>query len=54
MSELKFNRVNNEEYNTVSVDIENAIIEIKEGDYEIMDATKTKFGYTKANIKIKK
>ena len=53
MSELKFNRVNNEEYNTVSVDIENAIIEIKEGDNVIMDATRTKFGYTKANIKIK-
>ena len=30
MSELKFTRVNNEEYNTVSINIENAIIEIKE------------------------
>ena len=53
MSELKFNHENNEEYNTVSVNIENAIIEIKTGDYEIMDTTKTKFGYTKANIRIK-
>ena len=52
MSELKFNRVNNEEYNTVSINIENAIIEIKEEDYHILDRTKTKFGYTKANIQI--
>ena len=29
MSELKFTRVNNEEYNTVSINIENAFIEIK-------------------------
>ena len=30
MSELKFTRVNNEQYNTVSINIENAFIEIKE------------------------
>ena len=53
MSELKFTRVNNEEYNTVSINIENAFIEIKEEDYQIMDRSKTKFGYTKANIQIK-
>ena len=52
MSELKFTRVNNEEYNTVSINIENAIIEIVEEDYQIMDRSKTKFGYNKANIKI--
>ena len=52
MSELKFTRVNNEKYNTVSINIENAIIEIKEEDYNILDRTKTKFGYTKANIQI--
>ena len=52
MSELKFNRVNNEEYKTTSINIENAIIDIEEGDYQIIDRTKTKFGYTKANIKI--
>ena len=52
MSELKFTRVNNEEYNTVSINIENAIIEIKEEDYHILDSSKTKFGYTKANIQI--
>ena len=52
MSELKFTRVNNEEYNTVSINIENAIIEIKKEDYHILDRSKTKFGYTKANIQI--
>ena len=52
MSELKFTRVNNEQYNTVSINIENAIIEIKKDDYKIMDESKTKFGYIKANIQI--
>ena len=49
MSELKFSRVNNEEYNTVSINIENAFIEIKEEDYQIEDIAKTKYGYNKAN-----
>ena len=52
MSELKFSRVNNEKYNTVSINIENALIPIKKEDYQIMDMSKTKFGYKKANIKI--
>ena len=52
MSELKFTRVNNEEYNTVSINIENAIIEIKEDNYHIFDTHQTKFGYRKANLKI--
>ena len=52
MANLKFTRVNNEEYNTVSINIENAIIDIKDEDYQIMDITKTKFGYRKANIRI--
>ena len=52
MSELKFSRENNEKYNTVSINIENAIIPIKKEDYQIMDRSKTKFGYIKANIKI--
>ena len=52
MSELKFTRVNNEQYNTVSINIENAIIEIVDYDYQIMDRLKTKFEYIKANIKI--
>ena len=50
MSELKFNRVNNEEYKTTSVFVENAIMEIVEDDYKIINRTKTKFGYVKANI----
>ena len=52
MSELKFSRVNNEQYNTISINIENAIIPIKKEDYQIMDRSKTKVGYIKANIKI--
>ena len=52
MSELKFTRVNNEQYNTVSINIENAFIEIKEEDYEIMDRLQTNFGYIKVKIKI--
>ena len=52
MSELKFSRVNNEQYNTVSINIENSFIEIKEDDYHIMDESKNKFGYIKANIQI--
>ena len=52
MGELKFNRVNNEEYKTVSVNIENAIMEIVEDDYNIFDIHKTKYGYRKANLRI--
>ena len=52
MSELKFNRVNNEEYKTVSINIENAIMEIVEDDYFIFDIHKTKYGYRKGNIRI--
>ena len=52
MSELKFTRVNNEEYNTVSINIENAKIEIAKDDYNILNRSKTKFGYIKAIIQI--
>ena len=52
MSELKFTRVNDEQNNTVNIKIENAFIEIVEDDYHIMDRSKTKFGYIKANIQI--
>ena len=52
MSELNFYCVDNEEYKTKSVYVENAIINIKEEDYIIINRTKTKFGYTKADIKI--
>ena len=54
MSELKFYCVDNEEYKTKSVFVENAIIDIKEEDYIITNRTKTKFGYTKADIRILK
>ena len=52
MSELNFYCVDNEEYKTKSVYVENAIIDIKEEDYKIINRTKTKFGYVKANIRI--
>ena len=52
MGELKFTRTNNEKYNTVSINIENAFIEIVEDDYNISNREKTKFGYEKANIQI--
>ena len=54
MTNLKFTRVVNKEHNTISVYVEGAIIDIKEEDYIIIDRTKTKFGYTKANIRILK
>ena len=52
MSELKFTRVNNELYNTISINIENAFIPIKKEDYNIMEMVKTKFGYKKTTIKL--
>ena len=52
MSELKFSRENNEKYNTISINIENALIPIKKEDYQIMDMSKTKFGYKKSTIKL--
>ena len=52
MSELKFTRVNNEEYNTVSINIENAFIPITGEDYNIINTEKTKFGYKKATLKL--
>ena len=50
MSELTFNRVNNKQYNTVSVNIENAIIDIKQEDYYTLKTQPTKFGYIKSTI----
>ena len=52
MSELKFNRVNNEKYNTISVNIENAIINIKQEDYYTIKTQKTKYDYIKSTILI--
>ena len=53
MSELKFTRVNNEKYNTVSINIENALIPVKNEDYNTINTEKTKFGYIKSTIRIK-
>ena len=52
MSELKFTRVNNEEYNTVNIIIENAFIEIAKDDYNILNRSRTKFGYVTAILQI--
>ena len=52
MNNLKFTRVNNEEYNTVSINIENALIPVKNEDYNTINTEKTKFRYIKSTIKI--
>ena len=53
MSELKFTRVNNEEYKTININIENAIVEIKEADYNITNIEKRdKYGNKKITIQI--
>ena len=52
MSELKFTRVNNEECNTVNINIENAFIEIAKDDYNILNRSRTKFGYVTAILQI--
>ena len=53
MSKLKFYCVDNEEYKTKSVFVENAIIDIKKEDYFIFNIDITKYGYRKGNIQIK-
>ena len=50
MSELNFYCVDNEEYKTKSVFVENAIIDIKKEDYKIIRKSPTKYGYRKADI----
>ena len=52
MTNLKFTRVDNKLYETISVYVENAVINIKKEDYKIIDTTKTKYGYIKATILI--
>ena len=52
MSDLKFTREDNEKYNTINIKIENAIIQIKEGDYKITNTEKSKYDYKRATIKI--
>ena len=54
MTNLKFTCVDNKEHNTKIVYVEGAIIDIKKEDYIIINRTKTKFGYKKADIRISK
>ena len=52
MSELlKFNRVNNEKYNTISINIEHAFLTLKE-NYEVLKIEKTKWHYRKTVIQL--
>ena len=52
MNNLKFTRVNNEEYNTVSINIENVITEIKKKEHYIFNTENSKFGYRKVDLTI--
>ena len=52
MTNLKFTRVDNKEHNTISVYVDNAIIDINEEQYKILDRTQDKFKREKANILI--
>ena len=51
MNELKFNRVNNDKYNTASINIENAFLTLKE-NCEILRIEKTKWHYRKTVIQL--
>ena len=51
MSELKFNRVNNDKYHTVSIYIEHAFLTLKE-NCEILKIEKTKWHYKKTVIQL--
>ena len=50
MNELKFSRVNNDEYNTFSINIENAFLTLR--DCEILKIEKTKWHYRKTVIQL--
>ena len=50
MNELKFNRINNDKYNTVSINIENAFLTLR--DCEILKIEKTKYHYRKTVIQL--
>ena len=54
MSELKFNRVDYEKYNTLSLYIEKGILDLEKRDFVIMKVEKTKYNYNKATIKLNK
>ena len=51
MSELKFSRINNDKYNTVSINIEHAFLTLKE-NCEILKIEKTKWHYRKTVIQL--
>ena len=51
MNELKFNRVNNDKYNTVSINVEHAFLTPKE-NCEILKIEKTKWHYRKTVIQL--
>ena len=50
MSELKFSRINNDKYNTVSINIEDAFLTLR--DCEILKIEKTKYHYRKTVIQL--
>ena len=50
MSELKFSRINNDKYNTVSINIEHAFLTLR--DCEILKTEKTKWHYRKTVIQL--
>ena len=50
MNELKFSRINNDKYNTVSINIENAFLTLR--DCEILKIEKTKYHYRKTVIQL--
>ena len=50
MNELKFSRLNNYKYNTVSINIENAFLTLR--DCEILKIEKTKYHYRKTVIQL--
>ena len=50
MNELKFSRINNDKYNTVSINIENAFLTLR--DCEILKIENTKWHYRKTVIQL--
>ena len=54
MSELIFNRVDHEKYNTFSLYIDEGDLELEKNDFVIIKVEKTKYDYNKAIIKINK
>ena len=50
MNELKFSRINNDKYNTISINIEHAFLTLR--DCEILKIEKTKYHYRKTVIQL--